>query len=482
MFIVPPMAGLLAFVLLMVSPAAGQPQACAVPAGPLQATLCQDATLRELDARLRALEVAVAARETRHATFTYRARAWREALAAGTPDLEGLRDVYAERIAALQETLRQARAMRRIAQRRGPDGRMLAAEGGVIPQPAAMDRRCLGGVLQACRVTGMGVAMGEDGHNRVYWQIQEGFTDADGVRSGIVLLAEARGGVRLLGWSFEGHGYEAPRIISAEGGPLLHVRGMAGGTGRANGDLLFRPGPRGWDEIETESWRDALPGRLPAGLELRQAVSYDFSQMTAEARLSRSEDANCCPSGGAAMLDFRIEGQALVLAGVGLDAIARAVPQRPEACAAERATYRLDAPAEWTAELLREGPPASAASDLLLRLRSGASGRDYWFRFAAAQGYGGLTIWPVAPPGPEAAEDGVQDLETDEALRLEVHVITDELSLLPDPPRSGQPAPRRLFMPSLGRALHYGELPQQAAAPAAVETMPSAFWVLAACR
>lgn len=473
---------LLTLMPLLVSPAAGQPNACAVPPGPLQAVLCQDSTLRALDARLRALEAALAATETRRATLTYRARDWQAALAADTPDRDGLREAYAERIAALEESLRQARAIRRIEQRRGPDGRMVAAPGGVIPRPAGIEHRCLGAALQGCRVVGAGVALGEDGRTRVHWQIQQGFTEADGVRSGIVLLAEAAGGLRLLGWSFEGHGYEAPRLLANEGGTLLHVRGMAGGMGRANGDLLFRQGPRGWEEIETESWKSALPGRLPPGLELRQAVTYDFAEMSAEARLARAEDANCCPSGGGAMLDFRIEGQALVLAGVALDAIARAVPPLAGSCPAERATYRLDAAAEWTAELRREGPPASAASDLLLRLRSGASGRDYWFRFAAAQGYGGLTIWPVAPPGPQTAEDGVRDLETDEALRLDVHPINDELAVLPDPPQSGGPAPRRMFMPSLGRALHYGELPQQEGAGAAREAMPPGFWVLSACR
>lgn len=480
--IAPALATLFSLTLLFAWPAAAQPRGCTVPAGPLQATLCQDDVLRALDARRRALEAEVVATELRRATFAHRARDWQATLAADAPDRGALRDAYAARIAALEEVLRQARALRRIEQRRGADGRLVAAQGGTIPRPAMLEQRCLGTALRDCRVTGAGVALGEDGRTRVLWQIQQGFTEADGVRSGIVLLAEVPGGVRLLGWSFEGHGYEAPRILAGEGGALLHVRGRAGGMGRANGDLLYRNGPRGWEEIETESWWAALPGRLPAGLELRQAVTYDFEQMAAEAVLSRAEDANCCPSGGSATLDFRIEGQGLVLAGVGLDAIARAVSPRADSCPAERATYRLDAPGEWTAELRREGPPASDASDLLLRLRSGASGHDLWFRFAAAQGYGGLTLWPVSAPGPGTAEDGVRDLETDDALRLDFHPVSDAFAILPDPPRSGVPAPRRLFIPALGRALHYGELPQQAQAGAARAPMPPGFWVLSACR
>lgn len=480
--IAPAFGTLLSLTLLMAPPVAAQPRGCDAPAGPPQAMLCEDGGLRAMAARLRALEVALTGISPRPASFAHRAEAWQAALATPTPDRGALREALAARIASLEEELRQARAVSRVAQRRGPDGRLRSPPGGVFPRPAMMEQACLGTALSACRVIGTGVAMARDGGTRVHWQIQHGFTEADGVRGGVILLAEAPGGVRLLGWSFEGHGYEAPRILTGEDGPLLHVRGMAGGSGRANGDLVYRRGPRGWEEVETESWRAALPARLPPGLELRGPVTYDFSEMAGWARLSRTDDANCCPSGGSAMLDFRIEDRSFRLAGVGLDAVARAVPPRAQACPAERATYRLDAPGEWTAELRREGPPASDASDLLLRLRSGASGRETWFRFAAAQGYGGLTIWPVAAPGPGTAEDGVRDLEVDDALRLDVHPVNDGLEVLPDPPRSGEAAPRRLFIPALGRALHHGELPQPGGAAATREVMPPGFWVLSACR
>jgi hypothetical protein len=461
---------------------------CTAPASTLRARICDDAELRAADARLRGLEPALATTTARPATLAQRARAWQAMLEAGEAaesghaarpfDRDGLRDAYALRIATLEEALRQDRALRRLEPPRGQGG---GSAGTTISRPTTLERSCLGEVLRHCRVTATGMAISEDRRTRILWQTQYGAIEAEGVRGGIVLLAEQRGGWQLLSWSFEGQGYDAPRLVAQDGGLLLHVRSL--GEGTAHADLLYRQGPTGWAEIETESWWEALPRRLPPGLGIRQAVSYDVEQMTAAARLWREDDAECCPTGGGAMLGFRIEDRRLVLADIGLNAAARAAQPRADTCPAERATYRLDAPADWIAELRREGPPASAASDLLLRLHSGGSARDYWFRFAAAQGYGGLSLWPVAAPGPETAEDGVRDLEPEDTLRIDIHPITDTLSVLPDPPRSGMPAPRRLFMPALGHALHYGALPQQAdASPSPREHMPPGFWILLSCR
>ncbi|WP_270938866.1 hypothetical protein, partial [Falsiroseomonas oryzae] len=350
----------------------------------------------------------------------------------------------------------------------------------LLPRPATLEARCLGAVLRDCRVTAAGLAASEDGRTRVLWQAQLGFTERDGVRAGIVLLAEARGGWRLLGWSFEGHRYDAPRIVEGEGPRLLHLPGLGGGSGTANADLFYRLGAEGWQEVEAESWREALPAHLPPGLEVWQAVTYDAAEMTARTPLWRESDGNCCPSGGSASFDLRIEGNAVVLAAVQLDTIARAQRPAPESCPAERATYRLNAPEDLTAELRGGWPGTGAASDLLLRLRVTASGSEYWFRFGAAQGYGGLSISPVEPPGSRAPEDGVQvlDIEADLQPLLRLYPMQADLAVVSMPPQAGRPAPRHLFTPGLGQALHYVQLPGQRAR----EHMPIALWTLAECR
>lgn len=463
----------------------GPAMACTAPTGPLQATVCADTDLSAADTRLRELERSVAAATARPATLAHRARDWQRHVEAGERDSAGgptrpfarddLLAEYQERIETLEEQLRQDRAMRRLAQRRDGNGRNTT----IIPRPANLESACLGAVLQSCRVSAAGMTTSEDGRTRILWQLQRGFTDVAGVRDGVVLLSEVRGGWRLLGWSFEGHTYEPPRLITQDGMVLLHLPGLAGGSGARNADLLYSFRAEGWQEVETESWWNALPVRLPRGLEVWQAVRYDFAEPTARADLWRDGDANCCPTGGRAWLDLRIEGQSVRLAGERLDDTARATSARAVVCPAERATYRPDAPADFVAELRGGLPGAGAASDLVLQLRSLTSERSWWFVFAAAQGYGGLSILPVEPPGPQTAEDGLIAAEVDEDVipRLGFFALNERLAVQGMPPRSGTTAPRHIFMPGLGALLYYGGLPESQER----EQLPITLWTLAEC-
>lgn len=292
---------------LLAGTAAAQP-ACTAAPGPLQAMICAEPALREAEQRLRGLERALATTTTRPATTQHRAGAWQSGLAAPgtgqpfTPEM--LQAQLDERIAEVEETLRQDRAMPRQA----------------MARPPALDRLCLGTALRNCRVAATGLVISEDGRARILWQSQRGFSEWDGTRAGIILLAEQRGGWRPIAWAFDGVSYEAPRLIPQEGGLLLAVPGRLGGSGGGNADLLLRLSPAGWREVELESWMASLPARLPAGLGIGQAVTYDFEAMRARTRLWRDTDANCCPTGGGARLDFRIERDALVLTEIRLDA------------------------------------------------------------------------------------------------------------------------------------------------------------------
>ncbi len=462
------------FVLLLLhAPALAQPPACTVPAGPLQALLCATPALREADRDLRQLEQALARTTPRPATIAARARAWQRMIETGETLPEALLDHYQSRQHELRELLRQDRAMRR-----------LAPPNGVIPRPP-LEQRCLGQVLSACRVEAAGLLVSEDRTARILFQLQRGFTEADGIRAGIVLLAETRGGWRFLGWAFEAAGYDAPVLHAQEGGLLLAAGGRRAGSGRGNAELLLQRRGTAWRDVELETWQEEAATRLPPGLEIRQAVSYDFGELAAAARLSREADANCCASGGTARLGFRLGGDALRLDTLELDAAARAALPAPGplSCPAERAQYRFGGPQDFRGELRHAGPGAGADSDLLLVLRSGASGRAYWFRFAQAQGFGSISLLPVEEPGARVAEDGIQDLTFDDALlpQLGFHAVGAALEVSADPPRSGQAAPRHLFLPGIGSALHYGLLPQQAGQTGG-ERISTAFWTLDACR
>ena len=298
------LAFLLALTLAL--PALAQPP-CTAPPGPAQAVICGDPGLRAADADLRRLEREVAALSPRPATLAARAAAWQRMIEAEPPRADTLEDHYASRLHEWRELLRQDRAIRRVTPLEEAAARR------------ALEQRCLGQVLGRCRVVATGMVIGEDRAPRLLWQIQQGVTEADGLRAGILLLAEARGAWRPIAWAFEGGSYEAPVLHPQAGGVLLSVVGRRAGSDRANADLLFQQRPGGWREVEMESWREAAAARLPPGLEIRQAVAYEIGALAATARLSREADAICCASGGRATLGFRLEGPSLRLEAIELD-------------------------------------------------------------------------------------------------------------------------------------------------------------------
>lgn len=466
---------ILALLLLAATQATAQP-ACTAPPGPLQASICADAELRAADRRLRALEAIHASLTPRPATVEARASAWQRDLEAGREGRaltrEELLEEYGLRREALDESIRQDRAMRALLNR--------SAQGmprGVLVRPAEIERRCLGEVLSACRVVATGMAVSEDGRARILWQQQQGHTEANGVSGGLVLLAEVRGGWRLLGWSFEGHRFEAPRLIGEGAALLLHAPGRGGGSGSTNADLIYRLGREGWLEIEHESWKEALPARLPRGLGVWQAVDYDLEAPGARGLLWRDDDANCCPTGGSAFFDLAIEGRSLRLSAVQLDEVARRLTPTPEACPAERAEYALNAPGDFTLRFEGGWPGTGADSDLALIWQGGAAGGTIWFTLTQAQGAGGMTALPVGAPGPQTREEGLhrQDITPETADRLGFHAFRQDLTRLEVAPRSGQPAPRYLFLPGLAGVLREGGLGAEA-------NMPTAMFRLSACR
>ena len=440
----------------------------AAPDAPAQAPAFYGA-----EQRLVATERAVASATPRPATMAARAGAWRRLLEReeGRAFTEAERlDRQLSRIEELQEILRQDRAMRRLEQPQA-----------VFARPSSLEQRCLGAVLRDCRVTATGLVVSEDRATRILWQSQRGFTERDGIRAGIVLLAQARGGWRLVGWSFAGVSYGAPILSKQPDGLLLSTPGLLSGSGSGNADLVYQLRRGSWHEIEIESWQDQMDALLPPGLGLRRGIAYDFAEMTAPTNLWRDTDADCCATAGRATLKFSIRGASLVLDAVALDN-----PATPAiaACPSERASYRLMSSRDFTVELLYAGPGTGADSDLLIKLRSGRTHREYWFRFVSAQGYGGVSLLPVEPPGPTVETDGIQPLPFDDVLSplLGIHVIGDDLTVWQQPPRRGIGAPRHLFMPGIGTALHYGLLPHQDGRPGNSETIAPGFWLLDACR
>jgi len=300
---------LLAAPLAAASAPATEPTCTAT--GSIAATVCADGDLRAADAEVAALQAEVAAKNPLRATWAVRARNFRTWLEAGYEDLddgsirpytkEELLSNYAEQRDVLTEEIARA-------------GRI-----GQGDPRADFDRTCRATVFDACRVASAGWLNGSEAKMRILWQVQTGSTDAAGATGG-VMLWDASGAVpQPIGWAFEGWRYEPPVLNDSLPEPLLWVPGTSTGMAGMNADLLFVKRAGQWVEVETSSWRDALPARLPKGFGVWSAIDYDLANLGGESPLWRQSDPNCCASGGRVFYEFAVEGSSLVAQAVTVE-------------------------------------------------------------------------------------------------------------------------------------------------------------------
>jgi hypothetical protein len=289
-----------AAVALIAPVAAHAAEPCAMPPE-LQQRVCDDPDLRKLADEMAAKERAVLAVTARPATWAARAALFRRWTAEekdydGKPlGKEELVARFGYRIEALDQELGSARSIRPAAS-----------------AAVALGDKCLSGWLHlGCRVVASGTLREADG-TRILYQMISGASEDSGGGMGVMLWDASRPGApKPIGWSFEGYFMHAPRY-NAEN-KLLWVSGTMTGTAGANADVLYQKQGERWVEIDIESWRDDLDKRLPKGLGTTHGVDYDLVSLSADTELWAPEDANCCATGGWAVLGFRIEGHTLKL-------------------------------------------------------------------------------------------------------------------------------------------------------------------------
>jgi hypothetical protein len=187
----------------------------------------------------------------------------------------------------------------------------------------ALGRACVATGLQGCR-SPMGGYIALAG-GQLHWQLQEGVTEETGVSGGIVFIGDADaagpGSLAPVAWSFDAARFEAPVLLAGPetgGAAYIAVPGVHAGSGSGNADLLFRwdPADGRLTQIDTWSWQDSLPERLPEGLEIWQGVRFDWPNWLAFTPLWQAGDGHCCGTGGTATLSFEVEGDRLVLSHV----------------------------------------------------------------------------------------------------------------------------------------------------------------------
>lgn len=280
----------------------GEPIDCTGDLSDAARIVCADADLRAMDRQVAELWAQVEPVTGRPNTLRRRHADWITERDSGEVDWDTgerrtrtgaeLREFHQAYIDTLTEELRLAEAL--------PDTTPVSALAG----------GCIGTAINGCTAPSGGYVNGPNGQS-LAWQIQRGSTDNAGVTEGLVLFAVDGALLRPIGWSFEAVRFEAPTIFEQDGAVFVAAKGGQAGTGSGNADILFRLDGDHWTEIEVESWKVAMDEALSDGLGVWKGVDYVWPEMTAFTSLWRDEDANCCPSGGQAAIDLRVEGTSL---------------------------------------------------------------------------------------------------------------------------------------------------------------------------
>src|SRR5262249_50607852 len=122
-----------------------------------------------------------------------------------------------------------------------------------------------------------------------------------------------------LMWKFfEDAYFDEPQLIDSPQGWVLYLPATDSGTGVFNEDVLFHQVGGRWRDIDLDSWKGDLAGRLPKDRGVWKGVPYDFRHMTVTTGLWRSEDGNCCPTGGRADVKLHIDGDRLAITSVNV--------------------------------------------------------------------------------------------------------------------------------------------------------------------
>lgn len=283
----------------------GQAIDCTDALGEAGLVICAAEDLRALDRQAAELWTEVSSVTGRPTTLTRRHADWVADRDAGQRDpetgetrartAEELRAVYQAYIEGLTEELRLSQAI-------PAQSPVTALAGG-----------CIGTALTGCTAPAAGYVTAPTGE-RLGWQIQEGQDEYGGRRAGVILFSVDGDALTPVGWSFEAAMFEAPFMFEHEGSAFVAVRGWEDGTASQNADVLYRLDGDRWTEIELESWKTALYDELPEGLGVWKGVNYRWEAMEARSPLWRDEDANCCATGGRAVMALRVEGAAVRLA------------------------------------------------------------------------------------------------------------------------------------------------------------------------
>lgn len=147
------------------------------------------------------------------------------------------------------------------------------------PTPLSLAGTCVAVRLQGCAVASAGVLpLGDD--RRLWWQVQDGHTDEDGVGGGLMVFEQVGDGPLIaIVWAFEAGVYEAPILTRVDDGPLLVAPGVSRGNGAGDASVMMIGREDGWHPVNTD-WQGRA-GPLLNGREVNHRPYWYWQEMLA---------------------------------------------------------------------------------------------------------------------------------------------------------------------------------------------------------
>lgn len=116
--------------------------------------------------------------------------------------------------------------------------------------------------------------------------------------------------------------YEKPEIVDVGKNKLLFLPIHVDGTGNGNASEYYLLRNRKWVLIESAKWQKQVHDQLPADLKIHKGIWPDLKNMKAVAGLYKKDDANCCPTGGRALIDLGLQENSITLKKLTFDTAA----------------------------------------------------------------------------------------------------------------------------------------------------------------
>ena len=112
--------------------------------------------------------------------------------------------------------------------------------------------------------------------------------------------------------------YDDPQVVKNSLGRFMTLSAHLPDGASSSSHFLWQAGQ--WLPVDSDAWLGELAGKLPAGVTARQVGALDFNTdpVSAQAKLYRPGDADCCPSAGVARVELGLASQRFSLKTVSI--------------------------------------------------------------------------------------------------------------------------------------------------------------------